>query len=191
LNAGDKLVLSSGSSTLDLPLENPQFPTFYRGQRPVPSPVNSPDAVPAPFFKPGVWQVSSSGSGDVQPFTGRLTVPPGVRISNAVDLTNIDHTKNLSVQWNGSDYTDDYVATVQLSASSTIVCRAPANAGQLTIPAALMQGIAQGANGTGLKLLLTPKPDRVSTFSVPLSKGETVPTMFRYYPSEVVPVQTH
>jgi len=83
-----------------------------------------------PFFKPGVWQVSSSGSADVQPFTGRLTVPPAVRISNTADLTSIDHTKDLTVQWNGSDYTDDYVATVQLAASSTVVCRAPASAGQ-------------------------------------------------------------
>jgi uncharacterized protein (TIGR03437 family) len=191
LNAGDKLVLSSGSTAFDLPLANPQTPSFYRMQLPVPSPVSSPDGVSAPFFKPGVWQVSSSGSADVQPFTGRLTVPPAVRISNAADLTSFDRTKDLTVQWNGSDYTDDYVATVQLAASSTVVCRAAANAGQLTIPAALMQGITQGANGTGLELLLTPKPDRVTTFNLPLVKGGTAPAMFRYYPSESVPVQIH
>ena len=91
----------------------------------------------------------------------------------------------------GSDYTEDYVATVQLAASSTVVCRAPASAGQLTIPAALMQGITQGAYGTGLELLLTPKPDRVTTFNLRLVKGGTVPAMFRYYPSEAVPVQIH
>jgi hypothetical protein len=191
LNAGDKLVLSSGSNALDLPLENPQFPSLYRTQLPVASPVNSPDAVSTPFFKPGVWQVSSSGSADVQAFTGRLTVPPPVRISNAADLASIDHTKDLTVEWNGSDYTDDYVANVQLSASNAIVCRAPANSGRLTIPAAFMQGTMQGAYGSGLEVLLMPKPGRVTTFNVPLIKGGTVPAMFRYYPSEVVPAQIH
>ena len=92
LNAGDKLVVSSGSTALDMPLLSPQAPSFYQAQVPMQSPVNSPDAVAPPFFKAGVWQVSSSGSADVQPFTGRLTVPPPVRITGTADLTNIDHT---------------------------------------------------------------------------------------------------
>ena len=188
VSAGDKLVLSSDSKSLDVPLENPEFPSLYRAQLPVLSQVDSPDAVPPPFFGPGVWQVSGFGSSDVESFTGRLNVPPPVRITNTADLASIDHTQNLTVRWNGSDYSNDYAAIVQLSASSTIICRTSATAGQLTISAALMQGLSQAANRTGLELLLLPKSDRIVTFQVPLTNGGTVPTMFRSYSSEVLPV---
>jgi hypothetical protein len=111
-----------------------------------------------------------------------------VRITNAADLASIDHTQNLTVRWNGGDYSNDYAAIVQLSGSSTIICRTSATAGQLTISAALMQGLSQAANRTGLELLLLPKSDRIATFQVPLTNGGTVPTMFRSYSSEVLPV---
>jgi hypothetical protein len=151
--------------------------------------VDSPDAVQPPFFSPGVWQVSSTGSADVQPFSGSLTVPPPLRIANPAGLATIDHTQDLTIRWNGGDYSDNYTATLQLAASSLIVCRASAGAGQLTIPAALMQNLSQGAANNGLELLLTPRPDRITTFQVLLTKGGTVPALFRYYPSEVIPIQ--
>jgi hypothetical protein len=189
LSAGSKLVLSSGDKSLDVPLENPLFPSLYRAQLPVPPISDTPDAVPPPFFAAGTWQITGGGTASVQPFTGQLAVPPSVRMSNPAGLAVIDTSQDLVIQWNGADYTDDYTATLQLSASGTIVCRAPASAGQVTIPAALMAGLSQAAYGAGVELLMAPKPGRLTVFQVPLANGGTVPTLFRYYPSQVVPAQ--
>jgi hypothetical protein len=170
-------------------LENPLFPSLYRAQLPTPPLADSPDAVPPPFFEAGLWQVSGPGSAAMQAFTGQLNVPPPVQIANVPSLAAIDSTQDLTVQWNGSDYTNDYTANLQLSASSTIVCRAPASAGQVTVPATLLQGLTQSPNGTGIELLMVPRGDRLTVFQAPLTAGGSVPVLFRYYPSEVVPVQ--
>lgn len=190
VDAGNNLVLSSSDQTLDLPRQNPEFPGgFYSVQLPASSAVDSPDAVPAPFFSAGVWQVSSAGSATLQPFTGSLTVARPPRIADPSSLATIDHTQDLTVRWNGSDYTDDLTAVLQLAASSVVICRAPASAGQITIPAGLMQNLAQSAANNGLELLLMPRPDRVATFQASLRNGGTVPVLFRSYPSEVIPIQ--
>jgi uncharacterized protein (TIGR03437 family) len=189
LSAGNKLVLSRGAKSLDVPLENPMFPSIYRAQLPTPAMADSPDAVPSPFFEAGLWQVSGPGSATMQAFTGQLNVPPPVQIANVSSLAAIDSTQDLTVQWNGGDYTNDYTATLLLSASTTIFCRAPASGGLVTVPAALLEGLTPGPNGTGIELLMVPRGDRVTVFQAPLAAGGSVPVLFRYYPSEVVPVQ--
>lgn len=174
LNAGDKITLSTPGSSLDL------TGIFYSAQLPQPATVASPDQVQPPFFTPGDWQISVPGGAAISPFNGQFTVPPPVHITNATDLASIDPTHDLTVNWNGTDYSNAYTATVQLSTpDSTLLCTAPASAGQLTIPAALLRPVGLAT----LELLLVPAPDHLT-----ILHDNAIPIMVRYYPSEVIPV---
>jgi hypothetical protein len=86
---------------------------------------------------------------------------------------------------------------LQLNAASVVViCRAPANAGTITMPAALLQTLT--AEAGSLELLLTARTGHIASFPVPLIGGGTMPdphigggtmpVLLQYYPSEVLPV---
>ena len=166
MSVGPKITLSSGAKSLDLPLENPDFPSLYRAQLPAPEAADSPDAVPPAFFSPGVWQVTARA------FSGQLTLPPTLRIAG------IDQSAGLTVTWNGADY-QDYIAVLYLIGTPAVVCRTAASAGRLTIPAALLSG----PRNASLELLLSPRPDRI-----PVTLAGSVPVLLRYYSAVVLPV---
>jgi hypothetical protein len=62
-----------------------------------------------------VWEIAAPGSKDVQPFAGQFTVLPPVRITNSGNLAVIDHTHDLTIKWNGNEYSNDYTATIQVA----------------------------------------------------------------------------
>jgi hypothetical protein len=165
------VTLSSGSKSLT-------FTT--QAQISAPPLASTPDGVDEPFFSAGEWTASIAGS------AGVLNVPQPLRISNLSALATISRAHDLTVTWNGSDYTSAYTATLQVNGSSTLVCRAPANSGSITVPAELLKPLT--AESGSLELLLVPRAGRITTFPVTLSSGTTAPTLFRYFPSEVIPV---
>jgi hypothetical protein len=101
-------------------------------------------------------------------------------------LTTIDRAQDLTIEWNGGDYTADYTATLQVNGSSILVCRAPANAGTLTVPAALLETLTPQAGW--LELLLEPRTGSITMIPVLLTNGEIMPVLPRNFLSEVIPV---
>ena len=143
LNVGNQLtVWGPGDKKLDL-LPDPE----YNGSVPVRPAVNSPDQLAAPFFSAGQWQASASGSSNVQPFTAMLSIPNPIQITNYDQVTMIDHTKDLTITWEPTTYSDADFVNVQLygqlptpffGRSESVFCRVPAIAGQATVPAAML-----------------------------------------------------
>lgn len=162
-----------------------------------PPSVTTPDAVGAPFFAEGNWTVGITGGDGLKPATGELAIPQPLQITNDTALPTVDRSRDLTVTWNGGDYTAAYTASLQLNAASVVViCRAPANAGTITMPAALLQTLT--AEAGSLELLLTARTGHIASFPVPLIGGGTMPdphigggtmpVLLQYYPSEVLPV---
>ncbi len=56
---------------------------------------------------------------------GKLTGSPPVRITSVGDLATIDHTQDLTIRWNGTDYGNGYTATIELFSSNNGVMWAP------------------------------------------------------------------
>ncbi|HEY4364147.1 MAG TPA: hypothetical protein VGN17_24465 [Bryobacteraceae bacterium] len=177
LSAGPALSLTGPvSQALSLPATGTFY--SYNGSQPVPPPVNSPDAVPDSFFAPSSWTLSSPGGKDILPFSVPLVVTPAIRIANADALTLIDTSQDVVVKWNTQGLTANQVVTVSLL--STVPCTAPAMAGSLTIPAALLlpNVTLPAAAGPWIEATLFPQPGPQSVFRVPRSDGTSIPAVF-------------
>jgi hypothetical protein len=168
----------------------------YRASVPVGPAVNSPDQLPAPFFSAGQWQASGSGNSNVQPFTATLSIPNPIQITNYDQTQMIDHTRDLTITWDPTTYSDADFVNVQLygqlptpffGRSQSVFCRVPASAGRATIPAALLTSFLP-ATGS-LSLSLGRKPGTAGMFTVGLSDGSSIPALFQYYSAEWIFVQ--
>jgi hypothetical protein len=192
LNVGNQLtVRGPGDKKLDL-LPDPE----YNGSVPVGPAVNRPDQLAAPFFSAGQWQASAPGNSAVQPFTAMLSIPNPIQITNYDQVTMIDHTKDLTITWEPTTYSDADFVNVQLyvqlrtpffGPSRSVFCRVPATAGQATVPAAMLASF-QPAPGS-LSLSLGRKPGTGTIFTVGLSNGSSIPAIFQYHSAEAILIQ--
>ena len=88
---------------------------------------------------------------------------------------------------------DDIMIVMLTSASSSqaaaaaVICRAPASAGQVTIPAASMAKLGRIPLAR-LQLRLAPRPERRLRFDIPLTAGGMAHGVYDYYFTETLVV---
>ncbi len=131
-----------------------------------------------PFFDAGEWTVSAAGGRTVNAFAVTQTLPPLLRWLNRDSLSTVDRGNALTITWAADGYTSGDVLTALLTSSNsgagstanTVTCRAPASAGTVTLPAALLNGLGAAPVGQ-LQLRLSPRPDRRTQFALPLAAG--------------------
>ena len=190
-NVGNQLIVQ-GPSDKQL---NLMSGVVYSGTLPVEPAVNSPGQLPAPFFSAGQWQASAPGNANVQPFTAMLSIPDPIQITNYGQLNMVDHTQDLTIVWDPTTYSGADFVTVQLYPAplewfntSAVLCRVPALAGHATIPAALLAFYQPSASAT-LSLSIARKPGTAALFTVGLSDGTAIRSVFQYHSLEVILVQ--
>ncbi len=143
---GDTMTLRSAATTLTLAGEGS---LDYLAT--IPPSADAPlDNLPAPVLAGGPWTWSSSGGADLAASSFPFTLAPPVRIDGGAPFS-IASGQDRVVTWNGGAF--DSNATVQLSVSAnagsfqSVVCFAPAQAGTLTIPAAMLARFSPGSVG--------------------------------------------
>ncbi len=167
----------------------------YSASVPAEAAVTSPDQLPAPFFSSGQWQANAPGNSNVQPFTAMLSIPNPIQVTNYSQVSMVDHTKDLTIAWDPTTYSAADFVTVQLYpqvpiqwfATTAVLCRVPASAGQVTIPRALI--FYQPSATATLSLSISRKPGTAALFTVGLNDGTSIPSAFQYHSTEVILVQ--
>ena len=164
-----------------------------------PPPADTAADLPPPFFVRGSWQVIVPGGNTVGPFQQSYQLPPQIQWTNRESLTTLGREADLLVAWNPQDYLATDVMTVTLTSPSPagsglaaallgssigFFCTAPAQSGQIIVPADLLQQLAAGP-GT-LRLYVTPQQPTV--FSLPLTAGGTAPGVLSYFFSDSLSV---
>jgi hypothetical protein len=124
--------------------------------------------------------VSAPGGRTVRAFQSSRQLPPPLRWLNRDTLSEIDRAQDLTINWAPDGHTPDDVLTVTITGANlapatvgAVTCRAPASAGELTVPGSLLGRLARTPFIGQLQLRLTPRPDRRVRFEMPLTAGAT------------------
>ncbi len=124
-----------------------------------------------PYLNPGVFEVDNgAGGSDVGPFQASITIPPAIVWTNAEQITSIDRTKDLTLNWTGGDPTKEFIIIAGTSVGNFVydtgasvgngalfVCTERADARSFTIPAQVLSALPAGdtsPDATGLSGLL-------------------------------------
>lgn len=192
----------SGPGGKTLTATNEGVPILYVDFLEAPEAKSDPADLPAPFFSEGVWTLSGPGGRSLAPFQTELTVPPPIRLTNAAQLQSVDRSRDQVIAWSPEGYTERDVMTVFLTnravsqpapagvSANTVMCRAPAAAGQVTLPATLLQrippspGLATTMAAT-LELRLASHPYRRKVVDLPLTNGAKERMVLDYLHSEL------
>jgi uncharacterized protein (TIGR03437 family) len=115
----------------------------------LPPPTDGPlTDLPTPVVAGGKWTFQSSGGADLPASSFGFTLPAPIEL-NAGAPISVNHTQDQTFTWNGAEFDAGATVNIVLSASPAIVgCTAPANAGTVTIPAALLSGYTPNTIGT-------------------------------------------
>ncbi len=114
----------------------------------LPPPVDGPlSNLPAPAIAGGKWTFRSSGGADLPASSFGFTLPAPVQLAGGVPVL-MNHTQDQTVSWNGAAFDAGATAGISLQGSGAISCTAPASAGTVTIPAALLSGFNANTIGT-------------------------------------------
>lgn len=193
----------SGPGGKALEARNEGVPILYVDFLDAPEPKANPADLPPPFFSEGTWFLSGPGGRDVAPFRTDLALPPPVRPAGREQVRAVDRGSDHVVSWLADGYTERDVMTVILNsrffpqplpagiAANSIVCRAPAAAGRVTIPAALLRQIPATPSGISvpmpgtLELRLASHPYRRKIVDLPLTNGAAEKMVLDYLHSEV------
>ncbi|HLK47656.1 MAG TPA: hypothetical protein VKT49_05950 [Bryobacteraceae bacterium] len=93
---------------------------------------------------PGTYTFTSTGGKDVKAFNVPLNVPAPFTVTNQAQLAKITRSAGATVTWSGAP-AGGIVLVSGLSAAPAggiaFFCYAPANAGQLTVPASILLGL--------------------------------------------------
>jgi hypothetical protein len=125
-----------------------------------------------------------------------VSIPNPIQVGNYARAKTVDHTKDLTIVWDPTTYSDADFVNVQLysqvpaqwfSPPHVVFCRVPALAGKATIPAALLASF-QPATGS-LSLSLDRKPGTAAMFTIRLNDGTSIPAVFQYHSAEWIFVQ--
>jgi hypothetical protein len=171
IDAGDTLSLTGPDLSLTVPRQAPG--SFYGLNLDVAG------------LAPGTWQIAAAGGKTIGPFQAALTLPPPLRGTNLAAPATVDRHQDRTVTWDPSGYSDGDVAIVTIgpnTPSSYVLCRTPAQAGNLILPANLLGGLPTGP--ATLRLSIGLRPDRRTLFSMPLTNGSTARGLFEYSFSE-------
>ncbi|HWQ56216.1 MAG TPA: hypothetical protein VN442_21190 [Bryobacteraceae bacterium] len=191
-DAGEQLVVTGPGKSLEVPRT---LRVVYLNVLPAPEAKPSPKDLPGPFFTAGTWRVASAGGATVTPFDASLPVPPPLRWINRDSITSIDRSVDQAITWEPDGYSPTDVMTATLTSgafqvdgtarATGMICRAPASAGRLTLPAELLRDLPTSPISTlfplvSLQLRLTPKPWLRQRFELPLVAGGTESALFEY-----------
>ena len=202
LDAGDKLTLIGPSATFDLPAPDSTFHGLYELSVPPTPYFPDPASLPPAVFGPGNWVFSGLGSRDMPAFQQPFTLPKQMLISNLATVTMLDHTKNQTITWEGTSYSDHETMLVTLQGSSSVPasqwfdtssnysvsCRVPATIGQVIIPANLLTPFTPSLTGNMLSIGIQQNPAQLQSFRLHLTNGSSVPVLLNYQFTESVPV---
>jgi hypothetical protein len=117
-------------------------------QQSLPPPVDGPlNNLPVPAIAGGKWTFQSPGGADLPASSFGFILPAPVQLTGGVPVT-VNHTQGQTITWNGSSFDAGATAIVSLEGSGFVSCSAPAAAGTLTIPAALLSGFIPNTIGS-------------------------------------------
>ena len=182
-DAGASLTLTGPAQTLDVP--KGVVPVLYLNVLPESDPEPLLSRLAATIFASGSWRLAAPGGAVFAPFQTMLQVPPPIRWTNAGAFQAVDRNTDQIVRWTGDGYGVDDLMTVNIGGTSVLSCRAPASAGQVTLPATLLQHIPQsielnGASLSTIQIRLTPRPERRMRFDLPRVDGGIEHGIFDY-----------
>jgi hypothetical protein len=154
------------------------------------------DAVPDSFFGPGTWTLSQAPGKGLTPFSVGLPVGPLLRITNTAELRVIDRHQDAILRWNPQGFSDNQIVKVRLNPAdptlpTSLACFAPAQAGSVTIPAALLAGVPSATdpnNPANFQVELSTRVGSFSGFQIPAVDGSPILGGFRTDSLEIIPV---
>ncbi len=132
-------------------------------------------AVPPSSLIPGDWAVEAPGGTDIAAFRIPLRIAPPLRWLNR-DAVRVARSADFTLAWDPAGYTGGERVRAGLSwGLNGISCEAPATAGSITIPAALIERLPADPRGPAMaSLLFVPSNLTPSLYSLPLREGGVV-----------------
>ncbi len=135
------MTLQNGATKLNL--QSPEYSVTI-----APSGDAALNSLPAPAIDAGTWTWSSSGTRSVPGLSFNFNLAAPVQLNGGAPIV-IRTSQDQTITWNGSAY--DSSAALQLTLGGwvlpSIYCYAPAQAGSITIPAAMLEQFAPGGTG--------------------------------------------
>ena len=120
------------------------------------------------YLEPGSYTLAGPGGADVGAFTANFRVSPAITWSNRAEVSVLDRTKDLRINWQGGA-ADDLVTVFGGSSagmsSASFVCVERAAAGGLTVPAAVVSRLP--ASGEGMLSLQAGPVGEGTRFTAP------------------------
>jgi uncharacterized protein (TIGR03437 family) len=139
----------------------------------------------SPILGPGAWTISGSGGVDVGAFKATVTLPDNLAFTNQGNLANPPRS-DITIVWTGGTvaggnpivtaFGNSTVINVKdpsKSRGKSFYCAAPATAGKIVVPAAIMQQLPSSTAGDGetAYAALGITTGGFATFTAPLTKG--------------------
>lgn len=98
------------------------------------------------YLAPGTYSVSTNGGADVPGFTTSVTVPPALNWTNRDQITNVDRSQPLTINWTGavSGQTVEIIGVgsdLPTNSSALFFCVVPAGANSFTVPAQALSAL--------------------------------------------------
>jgi hypothetical protein len=144
-----------------------------------------PAGIPASFIVPGQWTVKGTGGVDVGAFSASITVPTPLNCSPSCDITTIDRTQPLTIQWTGGGGSQDYVEVAGVATTPSLAdptknvavlfaCAGKASDGTLTVPVSVLSQMPTSssdplASNTGALLIINGLGNSSTAFTAPLT----------------------
>jgi hypothetical protein len=140
---GVSMTLQSGSTNLSLTGDG-----YYYAPTNFPNATEGPlNNLPAPVIAAGKWTWTSSGGADLPASSFGFNLPAPFQLNSGAPVS-LNHDQDQTLTWNGANFPAGSVFAASLSGTVYVSCSAPASAGALTIPAALLAQFAPSSLGT-------------------------------------------
>ncbi len=154
----------------------------------LPPPTDGPlSSLPVPAIAGGKWTFQSSGGADLPASSFGFNLPAPIQLAGGAPIS-VQRNQDQTITWNGSAFDAGASVNLYLSGSTaTVTCRAPANAGTVTIPASLLSGIAANTIGT-LTISLGESGFYLPHAQFQLKNGSTLLTIVSFSSNDSRPV---
>jgi uncharacterized protein (TIGR03437 family) len=133
LDAGSALTLTAATGTSSIPKQGDLYHATLGGSEWF-------NVSPATVLNPGTLTVSGPGGADVGTFTTTIASRNPLAWTNRTQITSVDQTQGITVNWSGADAASQVVAVAGVSTDKTagltgmFLCTAPAGVGSFTVP---------------------------------------------------------
>lgn len=173
------------SPTTTIVLSNP-YGEYYP-QTPLPWVDGPLSNLPTPAIAGGNWTWQSPGSADLAASSFHFMLPAPVQLNGGVPVS-MNHTQDQTIAWNGAAFDAGATVNISLEGSGPLVsCVAPASAGTITIPAAMLAGVSPNTIGT-LTIDLNEAASFLPHAQLQLTNGNTLLTIVSFSSEDSRPV---